>query len=182
MKFSDVTTYSKYEGKWSAQMLSLVPALIITLPLEKFQPYARLGLKIGILNRLIAEEYQEISGEYKMFANTHDYKLRDYGGVPIGVQAAVGTDIKLGEKLSFFGEIQVDGISYAPTHGKYIKYETNGVDQLGNMTTKEKEFDYVTEINNNDETPDDQPDKQLKTNYPLNNVGLVIGIKIHFGQ
>ena len=182
LKYKDVSLWAKNEGNFSAQMLSLVPALIFTLPLEKFQPYARLGLKIGILNRIISEEHSEFTGEGKTFADTRDYTNRDYGGVPFGIQAAFGTDIVLNSTLSLFGEIQVDGISYAPTHGKYTKYEENGADQLGNMTTNEKEVDYVTDIDYNENIPDDQPDKELKTNYPLNNVGIVIGVRINIGQ
>jgi hypothetical protein len=98
------------------------------------------------------------------------------------VQAAMGTDIVLGDKLSLFAEIQVDGISYAPKHGKYTKYDVNGTDQLENMTTKEKEVDYVTDIDYGEDIPDDQPDKQLRNNYPLTNVGLILGLKIKIGQ
>jgi hypothetical protein len=182
LKYEYTSSNAKYSYKMNAQMLSLVPAFIFNLPLEKFQPYARLGLKIGILNRLITEENAEFTGELKTFADTRDYILRDYGGIPVGVQAAIGTEIVLSDKFSFFGEIQVDGISYAPAHGKYTKYEENGADQLGNMTTKEKEVDYVTDIDYNENIPDDQPDKEIKTNYPLNNVGIVIGVKINIGQ
>ena len=182
VKYNDYTTYAKYEDNFKAQMLSIVPALVFTIPLEKFQPYARLGLKIGVLNRIISEEHAELTGELKTFAETRDYKTRDYGGIPIGVQAAMGTDIVLGDKLSLFAEIQIDGISYAPKHGKYTKYDVNGTDQLENMTTKEKEVDYVTDIDYGEDIPDDQPDKQLRNNYPLTNVGLILGLKIKIGQ
>ncbi len=97
--------------KYYGQMLSIVPAFVMSLPLDKFKPYARLGLKLGILNRVIAEGHS-VTGDPEKSASAFevDNKSRLYGGMAIGVQAAVGTEFLLSKLVSLFCEIQVDGI------------------------------------------------------------------------
>jgi hypothetical protein len=97
----------------------------------------------------------------------------------MGVQAAIGTDYAVNDMVSIFGEIQIDGISYSPTHGKYTVYNVEGVDQLNVMDVNEKTWIYLKEIDNSKNIPSDQPDERLRTNYRFGNVGLIIGAKIN---
>jgi hypothetical protein len=166
-------------GKQWGQMLSLVPALFITFPSGKFSPYARLGLKLGIFNRVILEnEAAAISSQL----DDVTMKSKDYGGVAIGVQAAVGTDYNLNDRISIFGEIQLDGISYSPAHGKFTVYNVGGVDRLDDMTTREKTWNYVKEIDYTSNIPSDQPDERLMGNNHFGNVGFILGIKFRFSN
>jgi hypothetical protein len=173
-------TYS-YESKWHGQMLSLVPAFVMTFPVDKFHPYARLGLKLGVMNSVVYNDH-EVRTSYpeKATETVIDSKSKDYGGIAIGVQAALGTDYAINDKVSIFGEIQVDGISYSPKHGKYLEYSQDGVDQMGSRTVKDNKWDYLKEIDGSTTIPDDQPDKKTRINYYFGNVGLVIGVKFNF--
>lgn len=177
-KFDYQTNSSEY--KWRGQMLSLVPAFVMTFPLDKIHPYARLGLKLGVMNSVVTEVHKINSGEVKFAGKNIESKSKDYGGIAIGVQAALGTDYALNDKISIFGEIQVDGISYSPKHGKYTEYIENGVDIMGNRTVKENKWDYLKEIDTNKHIPDDQPDEVTRVNYIFGNVGLVVGVKFNF--
>ena len=110
--------YSAVKSKGHGQMLSLVPAFVMTFPIEKFHPYSRLGLKLGVLNSVVYtfhDTYTSISENDTITAEVES-KSKDYGGIAIGVQAAVGTDYALNDRISLFGEIQVDWISYSPKH------------------------------------------------------------------
>jgi hypothetical protein len=172
---SESDAYSS-TGKSKGSMLSLVPAVFFTFPLEKFNPYARLGLKLGIVNSVVYEfNSQYNSSQYAdVESNT-----KSYGGVAMGVQAAIGTDYAVNDMVSIFGEIQIDGISYSPAHGKYTVYKLNGEDQLGDMDAIDKTWNYMKEIDKTKNIPTDQPDERLRTNNRFGNVGLIIGAKIN---
>jgi hypothetical protein len=167
------------EVKYYGQMLSIVPAFVMSLPLGKFKPYARLGLKLGILNRVISEGHRVTgSPEKSAYMFEVNDKAREYGGIAIGVQAAMGTEFLLSKLISLFCEIQVDGISYAPKHGKYVEYLENGVDVLDERTVKKNKWNYLKEVDHTKTIPDDQPNEYNKVNEHFSNVGLVIGVKI----
>jgi len=166
------------DSKRHGQMLSLVPALVISLPLDKVKPYARLGLKLGIMNRMVYQDNWAIINDSIEYHSEVQSKSKDYGGIAIGAQAAVGTDFALSKRLSLFCEIQVDGISYSPKHGEYTSYIENGNDRLGSMTACEKKWDYVKTETMSKPGPLDQPDQRVKTNLMFGNVGLVLGVKI----
>ncbi len=168
-------TYSS-TSKTRGQMLSLVPAVFFTFPINKLSPYARLGLKIGIVNN-VTYEYNNTYNSSQLA--DIESKSKNYGGVAMGVQAAVGTDYAFNDMVSIFGEIQVDGISFSPTHGKYTVYNVDGVDQLSSMDLHEKSWNYLKEIDNSKNHPSDEPDERFRTNYRFGNVGLIIGAKIN---
>jgi hypothetical protein len=168
---------SSSASKGHGQMLSLVPAFVMSIPLDKFKPYARLGLKLGILNSVVSENH--LVPLLSNPSGTTDNKIKNYGGIAVGVQAAVGTDFKLSDLLSLFGEIQVDGISWAPKHGKYVEYSVNGVDQLGSRTVKDNEWNYVKVVDGSKTIPNDQPNEYNKMNDHFGNVGLVLGVKVN---
>ena len=169
--------------KLSGRMLSLVPAVVLTYPLKKISPYARLGVKIGFLNELTSEQHETEAATSYTVAVDRVMKTRYYGGVSVGVQAALGAEFKLNHTVSFFGEIQVEGITYSPMSGKYTEYIVNGVDRLSTMDTRSKSWDYRKEISGSASISSDQPDQRLRINYPFGNVGVIAGIKctIHQG-
>ena len=180
LKQTGKSNYSSFETKWKGQMLSIVPAFVMTLPLDKVKPYARLGLKLGVLNSAVYTDHNVSSYPVKTTSDlTTDSKSKDYGGIAIGAQAAVGTDFVLSDLLSLFGEIQLDGISWSPKKGKYTEYSENGVDQMGSRSVKRNTWVYLKEVDHSKTIPDDQPAEYSKENITFGNVGLVIGVKIN---
>ncbi len=162
-----------YGSKSRGQMLSIVPAFVMSLPFAKFKPYARIGLKLGVWNSMVIKPHDEYQ-----INNVVEATIKDYGGLAVGVQTAIGTDFILSKHMSLFGEIQVDGISWAPTHGKYTEYIENGVDKLASRTVNQNEWNFVKEVDNTN-LPDDQPRQVNKVNQPFGNVGLVFGVKVN---
>jgi len=168
-------TYSDYETKWHGQMFCITPAFVMSVPLNKFRPYSRLGMLFGVMNNIIRNNHNQNHYE----AIEIQSRIKEYGGIAIGAQAAVGTNFAINDLISLFAEIQLNGISYSPSHGKYTQYMVNGVEKLDTRTVKENSWDYKKELTFPNDIPDDQPDEQLSTNYHFNNVGLLIGIKLN---
>ena len=108
---------------------------------------------------------------------TIESKSKEYGGIAIGVQAALGTDYAISDKISIFGEIQLDGISYSPKHGKYLEYSQDGVDQMANRTENQNKWNFLKEVDFNKNIPADQPGEVPRVNNRFGNVSLVVGVK-----
>ena len=180
-------TVSSFNGdnstrKTRGSMLAITPALVFKFDLDKISPYARLGIMIGVLNSIINKSS---STGVKDSANIpHNYVLasKDYGGIAIGVQAAVGAEYALGDRISLFGEVNLDGISYAPKKGKYTTFTTDDVDQLPTMTTSEKSWVYVKKLDGSINNSPSDPWRFSLDNYSFANVGLIVGVKINFGK
>jgi opacity protein-like surface antigen len=166
-----------YDAKMSGMMLQIVPAIVITPGLKKTNPYARMGMIVGILPS-ITQSYSattNTNGGFKA-TSTSESKLKISGGVALGFTAAAGVSMNLSEKLSFFGELVFNGITYAPSKGEVTEWTVDGVDQLPDATTNEKEWTYEKEYDADEEIPDGSPDKLPKTSSNFSNVELNIGI------
>jgi len=158
--------------KYSGSMLQLVPGIVFMPALEgKLKPYTRLGVIIAVMNSLTTKFDSKSSGT-EMIAT-----LKYSGGVAVGGSLALGADFALSDLLSLYAEIYYDALNYSPKKGEFKKAEVNGVDKLGDLTTFEKQVEFVKDIT--DFVPEDNsPDQQLKTSYPFNSLGLNIGVKI----
>lgn len=177
------SSYNKSSGndigtlKIAGSMLEIVPALVISPELGsgKVRPYARLGVIIGVMNTIqtkIDESYTEDGISEHILAT-----LKYNGGVAVGGSAALGADFNLSKKIALYAEIIYDALSYAPTKGKFTKYEINGVDQLPDWKTINKEVKFVKDLS--DYVYDEnEPAQELKNSYPFNSLGLNIGVKV----
>jgi len=181
-KIHSSSTNSSYDyssdAKLSGMMLQLIPAIIITPGLEKVNPYARLGMSIGILPSVVMKDNSTSTGGESLKAtSSSEDNVKLYGGVALGFTAAGGIDFNLSEKLAFFGEIVFNGITYAPAKGKYTKYTVDGVDKLATMTTRDKEWTFEKKYDADEVIPEGSPDKKPKQSVNFSNVELNIGIK-----
>ncbi len=179
---SDALSSSGSSGtvKFKSDMLYLVPALVISPDFEsKTRPYARLGVLIGIMPSITTKmDITTPSYPYDALADNNTVGTLKYsGGVAFGGSFALGCDFNLSDLLAIYVEIYYDALSYAPSKGKFKKLELNGKDMLPDMNTCDKEVEFVKDLTGF-EPKDDQPDQELKNSYPLNSLGLNIGLKI----
>jgi opacity protein-like surface antigen len=173
-------TTDEVDVKMSGSMLQLVPALVITPNLEKLNPYARLGMIVGILPSVVEKVNATYTTGNPTKATTEEvYKEKNSGGVAMGFTAAVGATLKLSEKFDFFGELMFNGITYAPTKGKVKEWTVDGADQLPNATTKMKEWEYVKKYDDDENIPDGSKNKRPKESVNFSNVELNIGIRFN---
>jgi hypothetical protein len=166
------------EQSISASMFRINPSIIVASGSKEIEPYAKLGLVIGIgsvtLERIstttLNSDKTEISEKYN-------------GGIALGVSSALGINFNLNDNMALFGELNMINMSYAPTKSVYTKYSVDGIDQLPTMTIKDKETEYVDSYTHDStaaSTPDSQPDKKLKTKNPFGSLGINLGLKIKF--
>ena len=169
------------DSKLSGMMLQIVPAIVITPGLEKVNPYARLGMSVGILPSVVMKDNSTTTGGESLKAtSSSETTIKLSGGIALGFTAAGGIDFNLSEKLAFFGEIVFNGITYAPAKGKFTKCTVDGVDKLPTLTTRDKEWTFEKKYDADEVIPEGSPDKKPITSVNFSNVELNIGIKFKF--
>ena len=83
---------------------------------------------------------------------------------------------------TLYAEINLNGLTYSPTKGKTTEWTVDGVDQLPNARSKDKEWEYVKTLDSKVNIPDSSPNQHLKESYTLSNAGISIGAKFRFGK
>lgn len=166
------------EASIKANVLSLIPSVVITAGLDKINPYARLGISIGVLPAMYYryESYQPTTNPPKDIEAVERYSA----GVALGFQATGGVTFRLGKVIGLFIEMNFTGISYAPKKSELIRYSLNGEDQLPTMNTKQRETLYFSKLNLDEEIPDTSPDKKLLESFSLNSLGACFGVVFRF--
>lgn len=158
----------------SSKMLRINPSLVISSGLEKFNPYAKIGLLVGA-GSIMYEMNDMDNGDVTMM------KLKLNGGLALGLTSGIGAMLNISDKMSFFGELNMVNLSYAPTKGEIKEYTYNGKNELPQLTTNDREIEFVdsyTYISGNP-TPDSQPSKELKQKMPFGSVGINLGVRIN---
>lgn len=158
----------------SSKMFKITPSIILKTNNELFNPYIKMGLTLGFGNILV--ESNGISNN-----DVFEKETKLNGGYAFGMSSAIGFTYPLGDEVLFYGELNMDNISYAPLKGEHTKYTENGVDQLQYMTTRQKEFEFVDEytVPTNYTPSDSEPDKELKQYFPFSNFGVKVGLKFN---
>ncbi len=178
-------TYSQeYDDKYSAMSFRIIPAIVITPGFEKINPYGRFGIILGVINQTIYSYTNTKTGAPVTKAtdpSVENYKEKDSGGLSVGFAAAVGADYNLNQQLSFFAEVNLNGVNYSPRKGKVVEWTKDGVDQVPLLTTKDLQWEYVKTLDNQVTIPSGSPNQYLKETAILTNVGISIGVKFRFG-
>jgi hypothetical protein len=162
----------------AARSLRLTPALRVGFGHGDVHPYMLGGFSIGLANK-ITDDLNETTinpGGTDILIESTEYT----GGISVGPFAAVGLNFHLSEKLLFTVELNSYFANWAPTKGEIVTATFNGADALGNMTTDQKQFEYVNKIDQTMNTSASQPTQRLKNYYPMNSVGLTIGLHYEF--
>lgn len=174
--YSDL--YRTEDYTLSSKMLRFNPSLLIAYSFENIKPYAKFGFIIGFGSIMY-----ECNGNYVFNSNrsTYEEKLKLNGGIALGLSSGIGAMYELSDNMSFFGELNMVSLSYAPTKREFTEYIRNGVNQLPNMTTSDKVVEYVDSYTYNSNNPpaDTQPRQELKEKLPYGSFGLNVGLRIN---
>ncbi|MHB1278619.1 MAG: outer membrane beta-barrel protein [Bacteroidia bacterium] len=166
---------SRAEYTLSSNMLRIFPSLVIATGFEKINPYAKFGVVIG--SGSVKYEIVDYDG-----GDVTKMKMKLNGGIAFGLSSGIGALFNLSEKMAFYGELNMVNLSYAPKKGEVTKFTFNGVNYTGDMTTREREVEFVDRYTYNPSNPpsDSQPSQELKQKLPYGSIGLNIGLRINF--
>jgi len=173
--------YSVSNNKLYSRMFTITPSILITPNFQKINPYLKMGVVLGV-GSIYWEAVSERSstGQVTPTSSTSEYASKFNGGVAIGVNASVGVEYNISDKLSIFGELNLTGMTYNPKKMENTKSTVDGVDQLPNMTTRDKETDFVKKhTETNQPVNEDEPKQQSLLSFPFSSAGVNFGVKFN---
>ncbi|MDT8392691.1 MAG: outer membrane beta-barrel protein [Bacteroidales bacterium] len=165
------------EQKINSKMFRFIPSVVITPGLDNVNPYAKFGIVFGMGS--VINEYDETDD-----GDQYYYKAKLNGGLAFGLNSAVGVMFDLSDAMGLFAELNMVNMSYAPKKGELVEATYNGADLLPDMTTREKEIEFVKELTYTYETssPDSEPQEVLKYKMPSGSFGARIGLVYQLGK
>lgn len=89
--------------KTNGEGIFITPAIRIVAPLKNVSPYCRMGLVIGLPKVKMESDYSGVTN-----------KFENKGGISLGMDAALGIDIKASKMLNVFIELNGMALNYAP--------------------------------------------------------------------
>lgn len=160
-----------------------VPAMKFHFTGKKVNPYAKIGAIISFINLTYDYDGTYITTHpyfYPTASESFTYLFQR--NLNIGINAAVGVDVYLADRLFLFMEATGNFINYVPNRGSYTKYKVNGEEILSDMTVSEREVEYAKNYQSTDNTDSSVPQKQLRVTFPFSSLGVRAGLKFNFFQ
>ena len=101
----------------------------------------------------------------------------------MGFTGALGAKCNLSGSLSLFGELSFISQSWGMQKGVMTKYTVDGTDMMSQLTTSEKEIEFVdTYIEDSTTMPNDNaPSQEMSFTLPFSSWGVNIGISLSLG-
>lgn len=163
----------------NAKSFRLIPGIRLVYGEGKMKYYSRIALAIGIMNKLCDNFNRTNTNPSGTDITVSSFEYS--GGTYFGFSGAFGLTYNFTDHIALYGELGRNFISWAPTNGAYTSFTINGADQLGNMETQDKNFEYVDKIDQSMNQNSFESRKQLKTYSPMNSLGLTFGLHFSFG-
>jgi outer membrane protein W len=138
--------------KMNGEGIFISPAVRLVAPLKGFSPYCRMGLVIGIPK--VKSETEITTGT----TGTVKYEMK--GGISMGMEAALGIDIKASKMINVFIELNGMALNYAPDELENTENTIAGGTLAPTVTYNDWDKPYV----------------------PFGNFGGKVGVSILFGK
>lgn len=170
--------YRKSTNDIYTRMLFINPSFVLKIPMEKWNPYARVGVIMGVGQILIETNTQSTNGNSSSNSYTQE---KTSGGMALGANGAFGVEYPLSSKINVFGEVSINSINYRPKKSEITESTLNGNDILNTLSTREKITEYenkFTEVDSGNPANPNNPNKFGRISMPLSNIGFQVGLSI----
>lgn len=156
----------------------LIPTIRLAYGTNQLRYYSRVALAFGLVNKLTNNYTRTFTnpGGTDIRYESFEYK----GGLYMGFTGAFGATYNLTDNMALYGELTRYFISWGATEGTLTEATINGADELGNLTTSEKEYVFVEKIDQTMNQNPGEPTKALREYRPLNSLSLNLGLHFTF--
>lgn len=163
-----------------ARMHQFMIGARVTASEGSWQPYMRVGMGFGVGGRVFSETETTTTGP--SFSTSY-HSIEEYdGGVAFGFTGGLGIHYHMSDMFAIFGEASMVAQNWSPNHSEITKLDVDGQDQLGQMTIRQKETEYVKEYTAVSPPNDGQPDQDLRFFLPMSSIGLTVGVHFYFSE
>jgi len=161
-----------------ANQIQIKPTLVIAAGYSKINPYAKLGLVMG-MSKIF---YTSDSIDTDSFGtDVSSMEAEMTGGMMLGLRASAGINYSLNDKIALFAELTSISGNIKPTEGEITKSTTNGENNLDGATYNDTHIEFVdSNISDGSSTPDNVAEKSVRPNFSASSLGLNFGVAFHF--
>lgn len=170
-----------YESSFKSTFVRITPAVVLTTGKKGFNTYGRFGLSVPVTGSVVGTSDNTNAG-----ITTHRVS-KTTGKVSLGLVGALGLSYNLNDKISIFGEVEYLGLGINYKKTEVTEYKVAGADMLSNLTTAQKEINYVNELtsssNNgsyNTNVSSSKPSDQLGDVANFSRCAINVGVKFNF--
>lgn len=156
-------TLSTSTVKTTASGFVAVPSVVISAGTNALNPYARVGLVLGIPS--LKEEIRVLEP-----GDNWEFNREMKGGLALGYSGALGINIPAGGGVDFFAEAVLYSLTYSPSSYEVTRYIVNGVDRLPSL--QGKTVDYRETVSSTDQNA------ATAVRIPLSTIGFAVGARI----
>jgi hypothetical protein len=156
----------------------LKPSLTFTLPGKELRPYTRIGT---VLSFIKMNETMKMNGytnnpnyiPYDGIDYTLQYKMR----LSVGVNAALGMEYMIMDRMWLFAEVEGNIVNYIPVSATFTNYVVSRQDVTDKLTVHEREINFVKSYSDADNKSANEPTKMLPVHYSFSSIGINFGLK-----
>ncbi len=154
-------------------MFQLSPSVVLrTNQNGPLNHYVKAGLLIGVGSK-VTEEWNATSGT-NYASSTEEYT----GNASLGFTGALGLDYAVNSRISVFGEVKGNALTYKPKESEVVQANINGVDQLPSLTTRDRYTVYLDSYV--DDGTVNEADQQSRISMPFSSIGVNVGLRFKF--
>ena len=161
--------------------LRLIPSLVYKLD-NGF--YGRFGVIVPVMGSTVITA---VDDDFMGMGIKKETEMETHGSFSIGFAGAIGYEYALSDNLNLFGEVEYIGMSIKSGSATFTKYDVGGKDQLGAMTTSQKEYTFLDEVDNSSDNTPSNPNYDaskatvtMRQKAPFSSFGLNIGVTYAF--
>lgn len=176
------STTDVYTAK--GMLFGLTPAIRLSVGEGKLRVYTVTGLIIGFPSTTLEDNGSatHITGGGGSVTNTSDEINTYSGNLILGFHGALGVLYNISDKIGIYAELAGNFENWAPSEQLITTYTLNGADELGGLTTSQKQTNYVSSYtSSNNNTSPGSPTQSAKVYLPFSSWGFNIGVHFSFG-
>lgn len=168
------------EQELSARMSRIIVGGRVLFGEGDVHPHMRMGLVLGMGAKITETTSTTTTGPSfnSTFERTDEYT----GGVAVGFTGGLGITYHFSDMFGIYFDAGLIAQNYSPQNSVITTYNVDGQDQLGSMTTRQKETEYVDSYTDSGSPNDGAPDQDLKFYLPMSSWGLTVGMHFYFGE
>lgn len=157
----------------SSRFYEIAPLIKFNILSEKsIAPYAVIGPTIGFGNFS-----NTVTTPGSTTSQNEEY-LRNFSGpIALGAKSGVGVKFTKGA-FGFYAQVTLINISFSPSSSEITRYSVGGVDNLKNLTVRQKQTNYKENVAFSPNPDTTKPAEELKFYFPLSSISLNIGLLI----
>ncbi|GHN00269.1 hypothetical protein WSM22_17580 [Cytophagales bacterium WSM2-2] len=165
-----LSTVTSSSASYYSRFFEVAPMVRIASEGGKLRPYVSVGPVFGV-GKFYANITSVSTGGVTTGVQEREYR----GSFAFGGKAALGLILERG-RSSFYIQMTMVSMRYAPSNSELTTYTTNSINQLSSLTTAQKQTIYSTSIPTNVAPNPNQPTQALQSTYPFDSIGLGVGV------